>query len=268
MKKRSASILAFAIAVLSLEAAPVLNSSLSLTESASAYTVKIGVPEKTPVNVRLAGRRLLLETDAGDNAPRHDQSLHLPAALPDAPLGIQRDSGELVITIPKGGPAPSSVSAPDPFGAAFRGVDDFDAMRSDMLKQAAALMNQFNQTAKSPTGGTSGIDMLQSLLGQSGLAGVIGGGGVGGFELRDEPDRYVLVSKIPEAQAKNVSVTVDNERFVTITVKQDKSSQAGGLSAFSASSSTQSMTLPGPVQADRMTMDYKNGQLEVTLPKS
>ncbi len=267
MKKLSASILSFAIAVLSLEAAPVLSSSLSLTESDSAYTVKIGVPEKTPVNVRLAGRRLLLETGAGDNAPRYDQSLQLPAAVPDAPLGIQRDSGELVITIPKGGPAPSSASAPDPFRDAFRGLDDFDSMRDDMLKQAAALMNQFGQTAKSPTGGTSGMDMLQSLLGQSGLAGVIGGG-TGGFELREEPDRYVLVSKIPEAQAKNVSVNVENDRFVTITTKQDKSSQAGGLSAFSASSSTQSMTLPGPVKVERMTMDYKNGQLEVTLPKA
>jgi len=267
MKKLSASILGFAVAVLSLEAAPVLSSSLSLTESDSAYTVKIGVPERTPVNVRLAGRRLLLETGAGDNAPRYDQSLQLPAAVPDAPLGIQRDSGELVITIPKGGPAPSSTSAPDPFRDAFRGLDDFDSMRDDMLKQAAALMNQFGQTAKSPTGGTSGMDMLQSLLSQSGLAGVIGGG-AGGFELREEADRYVLVSKIPEAQAKNVSVNVDNDRFVTITTKQDKSSQAGGLSAFSASSSTQSMTLPGPVKVERMTMDYKNGQLEVTLPKA
>ena len=91
---------------------------------------------------------------------------------------------------------------------------------------------------------------------------------VRGFELREEPDRYVLVSKIPEAQAKNVSVNVENDRFVTITTKQDKSSQAGGLSAFSASSSTQSMTLPGPVKVERMTMDYKNGQLEVTLPKA
>ena len=267
MKKLSASILGFALAVLSLEAAPVLSSSLSLTESDSAYTVKIGVPEKTPVNVRLAGRRLLLESGAGDNAPRYDQSLQLPAAMPDAPLGIQRDSGALVITIPKGGPAPSSASAPDPFRDAFRGLDDFDSMRDDMLKQAAALMNQFGQTAKSPTGGTSGMDMLQSLLSQSGLAGVISGG-AGGFELREEPDRYVLVSKIPEAQAKNVSVKVDNDRFVTITTKQDKNSQAGGLSAFSASSSTQSMTLPGPVKVERMTMDYKKGQLEVTLPKA
>ena len=265
MKKLAASLLCLGAAVLSLEAAPVLSSSLSLTESDSAYTVKIGVPEKTPVNVRLAGRRLLLETGAGDNALRYDQSLQLPAAVPDAPLGIQRDSGELVITIPKGGPAPSSASTPDPFHDAFRGLNDFDAMRDDMLKQAAALMNQFGQTVKSPTGG-SGMDMIQSLLTQSGLAGVIGGG-TGGFELREEPDRYVLVSKIPEAQAKNVSVKVDNDRFVTITTKQDKSSQAGGLSAFSASSSTQSMTLPGPVKVDRMTMDYKNGQLEVTLPK-
>lgn len=267
MKKFCASLFYLATAILSLEAAPVLSSSLSLTESDSAYTVKIGVPEKTPVNVRLAGRRLLLETGVGDNALRYDQSLQLPAAMPDAPLGIQRDSGELVITIPKGGPAPSSASAPDPFRDAFRGLDDFDSMRNDMLKQAAALMNQFGQTAKSPTGGSTGMDMLQSLLSQSGLAGAIGGGS-GGFELSEEADRYVLVSKIPEAQAKNVSVKVDNDRFVTITTKQDKSSQAGGLSAFSASSSTQSMTLPGPVKVERMTMDYKNGQLEVTLPKA
>lgn len=267
MKKLPASILSFALAVLSLEAAPVLSSSMSLSETDTAYTLKIGVPEKTPVNVRLAGRVLLLETVAGDKAPRFDQSLQLPAAVPDAPLGIQRDSGELVITVPKGGPAPSSATVPDPFRDAFSRLDDFDAMRDDMLKQAAALMNQFNQAAKSPTGGTSGMDMLQSLLSQSGLAGVIGGG-AGGFELREETDRYVLVSKIPEAQAKNVSVNVDNDRFVTITTKQDKSSQTGGLSAFSASSSTQSITLPGPVKVERMTMDYKNGQLEVTLPKA
>lgn len=266
MKKLTASILIFAVVVLSLEAAPVLSSSMSLSETDAAYTVKIGVPEKTPVNVRLAGRRLVLETGAGDQAPRYDQSLQLPAAVPDAPLGIQRDSGELVITIPKGGPAPSSTAAPDPFRDAFRGLDDFDSMRDDMLKQASALMNQFNQTAKSPTGAGSGMDMLQSLLSQSGLAGVIGAG-AGEFHLREEVDRYVLVSKIAEAQAKNVSVKVDNDRFVTITTKQDKSTRSGGLSAFSASSSTQSLTLPGPVKVERMTMDYKNGQLEISLPK-
>lgn len=267
MKKLPASFLCLVLAGFSLNAAPVLSSSLSLTENDTAYTVKIGVPEKTPVNVRLTGQRLLLETGAGDNAPRYDQSLQLPAAAPNAPLGIQRDSGELVITIPKGGPASSSAAAPDPFRDAFSRLDDFDAMRDDMLKQAAALMNQFNQTAKSPSGVGSGMDMLQSLLSQSGLAGVIGGGAAG-FELREEADRYVLVSKIPETQAKNVSVKVDNDRFVTITTKQDKSSQAGGMSAFSASSSTQSLTLPGPVKVERMTMDYKNGQLEVTLPKA
>jgi HSP20 family molecular chaperone IbpA len=187
--------------------------------------------------------------------------------VPDAPLGIQRDSGELVITIPKGGPAPSSATAPDPFRDAFSRLDDFDAMRDDMLKQAAALMNQFNQTAQSPTGAGSGMDMLQSLLSQSGLAGVIGGGS-GGFELREEGDRYVLSAKIPEAQAKNVSVKVDNDRFVTITTKHGKSTQGGGLSAFSAASSTESITLPGAVKVEQMTMDYKNGQLEVSLPKS
>lgn len=268
MKKLAASLLCFALAVLSLQAAPVLSSSMSLTESDSAYTVKVCVPEKTPVNVRLAGRVLLLETVAGDKAPRYDQSLQLPAAVPDAPLGIQRDTGELVITIPKGGSAPSSAAVPDPFRDAFSRLDDFDAMRDDMLKQASAMMKQFNQMAKSQAqGGAGGLDMIQSLLDQSGLAGVIGGG-TGGFTLREEPGRYILTAKIPEAQAKNVSVKVDNDRFVTITTKHDKSTQAGGLAAFSATSSTESLTLPGPVKVERMTMDYKNGRLEVTLPKA
>jgi HSP20 family molecular chaperone IbpA len=268
MKKLAASFLCLAAAALSLDAAPVLSSTMSLTETDSAYTVKLGVPEKTPVNVRLAGRRLLLETSGGDNAPRYEQSLQLPAAVPDAPLGIQRDSGEMVITIPKGGPAPSSAAAPDPFRDAFAGLDDFDAMRDDMLKQAAALMNQFGQTTKSPAGGGTGMELLQSLINQSGLAGVVGGGVSGTFELREEPDRYILSAQIPEAQAKNVSVNVDNDRFVTITTKQDQGLQAGGLSGFSASNSTQSLTLPGPVKVDRMTMGYKNGRLEVSLPKA
>ena len=266
MKKSHAFLVCLGLSAWTLQAAPVLSSSMNLTETDSAYTVRLGVPEKTPVNVRLAGRRLLLETSGGEKEPRYDQSLQLPAAVPDVPLGIQRDSGEMVITIPKGGPAPSTASAPDPFRDAFQGLDNFDAMRDDMLKQAAAMMGQFNQMAKSSSGG-SGIDMLQSLLNQSGLAGVIGGA-AGGFELRDETDRYILSAAIPEAQAKNVSVNVDNDRFVTITTKQDQKAGAGGLAAFSASSSTQSLTLPGPVRVDQMKMEYKNGRLEVTLPKS
>ena len=214
MKKSHAFLVCLGLSAWTLQAAPVLSSSTNLTETDSAYTVRLGVPEKTPVNVRLAGRRLLLETSGGEKEPRYDQSLQLPAAVPDAPLGIQRDSGEMVITIPKGGPAPSTASAPDPFRDAFQGLDNFDAMRDDMLKQAAAMMGQFNQMAKSSSGG-SGIDMLQSLLNQSGLAGVIGGA-AGGFELREEADRYILSAAIPEAQAKNVSVNVDNDRFVTI----------------------------------------------------
>ena len=268
MKKLPVSLLCLSVAALSLEAAPVLSSSMNLTETDTAYTVRLGVPEKMPVNVRLAGRRLMLESGSGgETAPRYDQSLQLPAAVPDATLGIQRDSGEMVITIPKGGPAPSVASIPDPFRDAFSGLDDFDAMRDDMMKQAAALMNQFGQSTKSPAGGASGKDMLEALLGQSGLGGLVSGGVSGGFELREEADRYILSSKISEAQAKNVSVKVDNDRFVTITTKQDQSSSAGGFAGFSSSSSTQSLTLPGPVKVDRMTMDYKNGALEVSLPK-
>lgn len=268
MKKLSATIVCLGLAALSLKTAFALSSSMNLTESDTAYTVKIGVSEKTPVNMRLAGRQLMLETSAdAANAPRYQQILQLPDAVPDAPLGIQRDSEALVITIPKKGQATSAATAPDPFQAAFAGLDNTDAMRDDMLKQAKAMMSQLGQAAKSSGGGSNGIDMIQALINQSGLAGVVGGG-AGVFDFREEADRYILSAAISKSQSKNVSVNVNNERFVTITTKQEKNSQAGPLSAFSASSSTQSLTLPGPVKSDQMTMEYKNGRLEVTLPKA
>jgi HSP20 family molecular chaperone IbpA len=267
MKKLTASIFALVIAVLPLGAAPVLSSSMSLEETDSAYTVRIGVTEKTPVNVRLAGRRLLLDTAvAATKGPRYEQSLQLPAAAPDASLGIQRDSSELVITVPKGGPSASAAATPDSLSAALAGLNNLDPMRDDMIKQAQSLIKQFGQTTKPASDGSNGIEMLQFLLNQSGLAGVTGGGVVR-FDLREEPDRFILSSAIPQAQAKNVSVNVDNERFVTITIKQGNSSQNGGLSAFSGTSSIECLTLPGPVAVDRMTMDYKKGRLEVSLPK-
>ena len=54
MKKTHAFLVCLGLSAWTLKGAPVLSSSMNLTETDSAYTVRIGVPEKTPVNVRLA----------------------------------------------------------------------------------------------------------------------------------------------------------------------------------------------------------------------
>jgi HSP20 family molecular chaperone IbpA len=242
---------------------PILSSTLDVSEDPGAYTVRLGVGEKNDIKMRLAGTTLVLDTSAG--ASRHEQQISLPAALPDSALGIKRDRDQLVITVQKGNAAFQPPAAPSPMQSGASGNDPFDSLRDQMLSQAAAMIGQVNQMVKNQSPGSQ--DLLGTLLNQSGLLGALGTGSQSGFEIVEEPDKYILRAEIPEAQAKNINVKVDNDRFITITSRQDQNSSAAGMTAYSASSSSQSLTLPGPVRGDAIEMDYKEGRLEVKLPK-
>lgn len=241
---------------------PVLNSSIDVREDDLAYSVQVGVPEITDVNVRLAGSTLILDSGATESGIRHEQRLSLPRAQANAALGIRRSEGKLIISIPKGEPAPAlgnmGLPSSSPTGAGF------DTLRDQVLSQAATMLQQMNQ-ADSPAGGST-QDLFGSLLGsiapqlQTKVAG-------SGFKIEDRGDAYLLTSTLPEEQARHVSVNVDNERAVTITSKHEKQSAAGGASSYSSGSSTQSMTLPGPVRGEELKMEYRNGRLEIVLPK-
>lgn len=240
----------------------ILNSSVAIQEDDSTYSVQMGVPETTDVNVRLAGSTLVLDSGAMENGIRHEQRIVLPKAQADAGLGIKRVGQNLVISIPKGDPAP----APGGAGIPSRIPMDagFDALRNQVLSQAANMLQQINQQ-DAPAGGAA-QDLFETILGgiapqlQTKSAGPV-------FKLEDRGDAYLLTAPLPEEQARNVSVNVDNEQLITITSKHEKKSSAGGATSFSSGSSTQSMTLPGPVRGEELKMEYKNGRLEVVLPK-
>ena len=243
----------------------ILNSSVDVQEDTAAYSVRVGVPEATDVNVRLAGSTLILDSGASESGVRYEQRISLPRAKADAALGIKRTAGQLVISLPKGDPAaaPGGMALPSgiPMDAGF------DALRDQVLSQAANMLQQINQENNAPAGGAAPAqDFFGSILGSIApqLQGKMASSG---FKVEDRGDAYLLTSVLPEEQARNVSVNVDNERAVTITSKHEKQSAAGGATAFSSGSSTQSMTLPGPVRGEELKMEYKNGRLEIVLPK-
>ena len=241
---------------------PILISSMDVREDDVAYSVQVGVPETTDVNVRLAGSTLILDSGATESGLRHEQRLSLPRAQANAALGIRRSEGKLIISIPTGEPAPALGGMGLPSGSPASA--GFDTLRDQVLSQAANMLQQMNQ-ADSPAGGPT-QDLFGSLLGsiapqlQTKVAG-------SGFKIEDRGDAYLLTSTLPEEQARHVSVNVDNERAVTITSKHEKQSAAGGASSYSSGSSTQSMTLPGPVRGEELRMEYRNGRLEIVLPK-
>ena len=242
----------------------ILNSSVDVQEDTSAYSVRVGVPETTDVNVRLTGSTLILDSGATESGIRYEQRISLPRAQADAALGIKRTAGQLVISIPKGEPAaaPGGIALPSriPMDAGF------DALRDQVLSQAANMLQQMNQEDAPAGGAAPAQDLFGSILGSIAPQ-LQGKTASSGFKVEDRGDAYLLTSALPEEQARNVSVNVDNERAVTITSKHEKQSAAGGATAFSSGSSTQSMTLPGPVRGEELKMEYKNGRLEIVLPK-
>lgn len=244
----------------------ILNSSVDIQEDTSTYSVRVGVPETTDVNVRLAGSTLILDSGATESGIRYEQRISLPRAQADAALGIKRTAGQLVISIPKGEPvaaaAPGGIALPSriPMNAGF------DALRDQVLSQAANMLQQMNQEDTPAGGAAPAQDLFGSILGSIAPQ-LQGKTASSGFKVEDRGDAYLLISVLPEEQARNVSVNVDNERAVTITSKHEKQSAAGGATAFSSGSSTQSMTLPGPVRGEELKMEYKNGRLEIVLPK-
>jgi len=242
----------------------ILNSSIDLQEDSSAYTVSVGIPESTDVNVRLSGSTLLLNSAATAAGIRYEQRIALPEAQADAALGIKRAGGQLVISIPKGVPAPAGMDSAFPAQSPMNA--GFDTLRNQVLSQAANMLQQIGNEAPPSQGGTSSQDLLSTFLG--GIAPQLQTGSKSsGFQLEDKGSSYILSATLPEDQARNVSVNVDNERAITITTKHEKKSSLGGASAFTSGSSIQSMTLPGPVRGEELKMDYNNGRLEVTLPK-
>lgn len=242
----------------------ILNSSVDVREETSAYSVRVGVPEMTDVNVRLAGSSLILDSGASEGGVRYEQRIALPKAQADAALGIKRADGQLVISIPKGEPATSvggmALPARIPLDAGF------DALRDQVLSQAANMLQQMKKEENSAGGAAPAQDLFGSILGS--IAPQLQTSATASrFQLEDRGDAYIITSTLPEEQARNVSVNVDNERAITITSKHEKQSASGGATAFSSGSSTQSMTLPGPVRGEELKMDYKNGRLEIVLPK-
>lgn len=245
----------FAIASVARASSPVLSSAVDVREDASAYTVRLSGPAADDASVRLEGSTLHVATGSEGSA-RSDQQIALPEAAAGAGLALKREKDALVITVPKGDRTAAVI--PPPAANRAADADPFVSMRSQfdaMRKQMAQMMNAASQDA----------DPFGAMLG--GISSALGGPAAK-FKLEEKRDQFVLSAPMSEEDAKNVKISLDNDRVVKITSGSESKGGAGGFSSYVSSSSSQMMALPGPVKGDQMTMQYKDGRLEVVLPKA
>jgi HSP20 family molecular chaperone IbpA len=92
------------------------------------------------------------------------------------------------------------------------------------------------------------------------------------FDLRDRKDHFEVRAYLPDAEASDVNVKIDNDRTLRVTVghrKQEaKKSDQGQSTVTELGQYEQVITLPEPVKSAEMKVDRKSHDVVITIPKA
>lgn len=98
------------------------------------------------------------------------------------------------------------------------------------------------------------------------------GGYSSSFDLRDRKDHYELRAYLPDVNAPDVNVQVDNDRTLRVSVtqrKQERKNTTGGSESFTELGKyEQIITLPESVKSSDMRIDRRGHEVVITIPKS
>jgi HSP20 family molecular chaperone IbpA len=89
------------------------------------------------------------------------------------------------------------------------------------------------------------------------------------LDIKEESDKYVIRAYLPDRDMNNVNVTVEGQTL-KVEAKTENAGQKekDGMVFSRKARYSQLLTLPGPVQADKMAVERKENMLVVTLPKA
>jgi HSP20 family protein len=92
-------------------------------------------------------------------------------------------------------------------------------------------------------------------------------------DLRETNDAYVVEAELPGVRPEDTEVTLEG-RTLTMRARYDESREEGGqgerflLRERRSGEMTRSVTLPGGIDADKVTTSFEHGELRITLPKA
>ena len=241
----------------------VATASVDLREAKDSYTLRLNLPDRNleKVEIKLEGDTLRIVAPAGDKAGRYEQTVALAGVESGAEPKIERKQKDsmIVVTVPKGarvaGGKPS-LPLPDPSLLPFSDWDRdifarMEKMRRDMDR---AFEDAFHEFRSAPE--HKGF-FDEPRFGSS-------------LNLKEEGENYIIRAYLPDRDMQEVNVTVE-DRTLKIEAKEQettkKESEAGALHSTRKAAYSQFLTLPGPVQSEKMKIEKKEGMLIVTLPK-
>lgn len=87
------------------------------------------------------------------------------------------------------------------------------------------------------------------------------------FDVEDQPEAYVIKAEAPGFEPKDFSIELRGNQLV-MQAKRSEEKKDKGKESFTSSEFYHSMTIPQHVDAKKIDASYKQGVLQVSLPKT
>jgi HSP20 family molecular chaperone IbpA len=239
-----------------------ISASVDLREQHDSYTVRLNLPDRDldKVEIKLDGETLHIVAPASGKAGRYQQTVMLPGVAAGAKPGIERrkDDDLIVVTLPKSSagsdPAPSTERPDSPLSQLSDGESDVLKSMEEMRREMDRIFDEsFSEFRLSPEHkGRFDLPSFGSFV-----------------DLKEEGPDYIVTAYLPERDIKNVSAVVEDQTL-KIEAKAEAARGKDGEkpSVTRKAHYSQLLALPGPVQADKIKVERKEGVLTVTLPKA
>lgn len=242
-----------------------VGATMNLSDQGDCYVIRLHLPDRDIKLVEadiVDGRMLRVTSPASETLGAYEQSLTLESLTPDAKPEVEKrpDQGLVIIRISKTSsekkPAPEA-SAP-PVKELPESTDPWDLrMLEHMRRMGREMDKMFHEQADEMSRGPGGPHWLYRSSFDS------------AYDLQDEGERYVVRVYMPERGMEQVKVSVREQNLIIEAVAQKTQEMQDGKTMMRHMSQySQSISLPGPVDADRMEIERKRGMLLIRIPKS
>jgi len=242
------------------------SAAVDVREQNDGYTIRVSLPGRDIDKVEVGminGNQLRIFAPANGKTGPYEQIVVLAGVSADTKPEIKKRPTEslIVIHLSKAPAAAEKSAAESPETPSKPLSAPLDRWDRDILARMERMRREMDEMFRQSVedfGAVSGVEDLfdHSRFGSS-------------VDLKEENGNYVIHAYLPDRDAKNLKVTVDDGRILKIEAEAEERTEKkqGAMVMERKSHYSQYLTLPGPVDADQLKVDRKDGILVITVPK-
>jgi HSP20 family molecular chaperone IbpA len=242
---------------------PRSSASVDVREQNNGYTVRISLPGHDMAKVEVSligGNQLRIVAPAGDKIGRYEQTL----VFDDLESGVEPriekkpDQHLIIVQIPRK-PSPPQTAPPPPEEKPEVLPAPPDRWDRDILEHMERMRREMDDMVNRAFKDIGDLPEFDGVFDKSRFGSSV--------ELQEEEGQYVVRAYLPERDMENVKVTIDEGRILKIDAMSEATTDGEKGEAVMKHRYSQILTLPGPVRADQLKVDRKQGMLVIGIPK-